>query len=139
MSTPPKVRKGQAPAKLEREAFLARFEASFRDPRFDAERPAIARIAEIAWNNYRDARKAPHTVKAGAEFADPSYELSAEWLEARNRIRAAEARQRDAASASRILLIVGSPRNDGSCPGENSKSFTLARVVDSVLAREGIE
>ena len=54
MSTPPNVRKGHAPARLEREAFLAR-------------------IAEIAWHNYRDARKAPHTVKAGPEFAGPSY------------------------------------------------------------------
>ena len=86
MTQAPKVRKGQAPAKLGRDEFVQRFEQSFYDPRFDRERDAIARIAEIAWHNYRDARKAPRTIKAGVEFADPAYHLSVEWLEARNRM-----------------------------------------------------
>jgi multimeric flavodoxin WrbA len=139
MTQAPKVRKGQAPAKLDHDEFVQRFEQSFHDPRFDGERAAIARIAEIAWHNYRDARKAPRTVKAGAEFADPGYDLSVEWLEARNRIRAAAEKQRDPATRSRVLLIVGSPRNDGSCPGEISKTFRLARLAQEVLEKEAIE
>src|SRR5438477_11212841 len=119
----PRVRKGQAPAKLEQEEFLRRFGESFRDPAFDAEREALARIAKIAWHNYGQGRKAPLTSKAGPGFADPQYELSVEWRAASERVREAERRQREPAGASRALLIVGSARNDGSCPGEISKSF----------------
>ena len=62
-----------------------------------------------------------------------------EWLQARERIRAAEARQREPATRSRVLMIVGSPRNDGSCPGEISKSFHLARIAQETLEGAGIE
>jgi multimeric flavodoxin WrbA len=137
--TKPSVRKGQAPEKLEHEEFVRRFEKSFLDPKFDTERAAISRIAEIAWHNYKDSRKAPVTRKAGPEFADPQYDLSVEWLEARERIRAAQERQRDPSAPSRVLVIVGSPRNDGSCPGENSKTFRLARLTQEVLAKENLE
>src|SRR5688572_20095146 len=107
MPKPVNVRKGQAPPKLERDEFMRRFEGSFYDPNFDSERGAIARIAEIAWQNYEDSRKAPRTVKAGAGFADPTYDLSVEWRDARDRIRAAQARQRDPSTPSRVLVIVG--------------------------------
>jgi len=35
---------------------------------------------EIAWDGYREARKSPITRKAGAEFADPNYDMSVDWL-----------------------------------------------------------
>ncbi len=135
----PNVRKGQAPGKLGRDEFIERFERSFFDPNFDQERPAIARIAEIAWHNYKDGRKAPKTAKAGPGFKDPDYDLSVEWREARERVNAAQARQRDRASPSRVLLVVGSPRNDGSCPGENSKTFRLSCLVKEELSKAGVE
>ena len=47
---------------------------------------------------------------------------SVEWKTARDRLLAAEARQKDPATPSRILLINGSARNDGTCPGEVSKT-----------------
>jgi hypothetical protein len=47
------IRKGQAPAPLEREAFTARFRAAFHDPAFRTEDLAIARMEEIAWDGYR--------------------------------------------------------------------------------------
>jgi multimeric flavodoxin WrbA len=139
MSDAPQVRKGQAPKKLGREQFTQRFERAFVDPRFDTEREAIARLAEIAWRNYRDGRKAPRTEKAGAGFADPSYDLSVEWREARDRVRDAQARQGDPAGPSRVLVIIGSPRNDGTCPGESSKSFVLARLVEETLRQASAE
>ena len=135
----PKVRKGQAPGKLGHDEFVRRFEASFYDPRFEPERQAIARIAEIAWRNYEDGRKAPVTRKAGPGFADPGYDLSVEWYEARERIRAAQARQREPSTPSRALVIVGSPRNDGTCPGEMSKTFRLAQLSRETLEQEKIE
>ena len=79
------------------------------------------------------------TRKAGAGFADPDYDLSVEWLETRDRVRAAQARQREASTPSRALVIVGSPRNDGTCPGEMSKTFRLARIAAETLAGERIE
>src|SRR5260370_1108390 len=92
---PISVRKGQGPKPLDRHAFHIEFEKSFYDPRFDAEREALMRIEDIAWKNYSEGRKSPITRKAGRGFADPSYELSAEWREARDRIFAAERLQRD--------------------------------------------
>src|SRR5262245_2244293 len=134
-----RIRKGQAPGPLTRAAFRERFAASFLDPNFDAERQSIARIAEIAWRNYKAGRKAPLTRKAGAGFADPDYALSVEWSETRARLRAAERAYRDPATRSRVLVIVGSPRNDGTCPGESSKSFRLAVLARRVLERRKIE
>ena len=99
----------------------------------------MSRIAEIAWHNYKDSRKAPVTRKAGPGFADPDYDLSVEWLAARDRIHAAQAKQREPSTRSRALAIVGSPRNDGTCPGEISKSFRLARIAEETLAGAGIE
>jgi hypothetical protein len=70
------ARTGQAPGKLDREAFHRKFVQSFHDPRFDPLRGEIAQLEEIAWRNYCDSRKAPITIKAGAGFADPDYDLS---------------------------------------------------------------
>ena len=36
-------------------------------------------------------------------------------------------------------MICGSPRNDGTCPGEISKTFRLAGLVSEVLVEEKIE
>ena len=84
------VRTGQASPTLTRAAFAERFAASFVDPEFDAERAAIGRLGEIAWQNYHAGRKAPLTRKAGKGYADPDYDLSLDWLDARDRIRTAE-------------------------------------------------
>ncbi|MGZ5698969.1 MAG: flavodoxin family protein [Usitatibacter sp.] len=134
-----KPRKGQAPPPLTREEFGNRFRQSFFDPAFRKEEDAIARLEAIAWDAYENDRKAPRTVKAGPGFADPDYDLSAEWLETRNRLQAAEARQKDAATASRVLVICGSSRNDGTCPGEMSKTFRLAKIAEETLRGEAMQ
>ncbi len=134
-----KARKGQAPAPLTREEFGARFRQAFFDPAFEKERDAIARLEAIAWDAYHNDRKAPRTARAGPGFADPEYELSVEWRATRDRLHAAEARQKDAATRSRVLVICGSSRNDGSCPGEMSKTFRLATLAREELESKGIE
>jgi multimeric flavodoxin WrbA len=133
------VRKGQAPAPLERAEFALRFRESFFDPAFRAEDAAIARLEAIAWGAYRDGRKAPLTRKAGPGYADPDYELSVEWLAARERIDAARRTWSDAAAPTHALVVCGSPRNDGSCPGEISKTFRLASIVREELSRAAID
>jgi hypothetical protein len=112
------VRKGQAPAKLQRAEFSVRFRNSFRDPALATEEAAIERLEEIAWQGYSEGRKEPHTRKAGPGYADPEYELSVEWLDTKERIARARAVWADPASKSRVLVICGSSRNDGTCPGE---------------------
>lgn len=133
------VRKGQTPPMLERAAFGECFRQGFFDPAFRAEDAAIARLEEIAWQAYQEGRKAPLSAPAGPGFADPGYELSDEWRATRERLLAAQARQQDAATPSRVLLVCGSPRNDGTCPGERSKSHRLVMLASEVLAGAGIE
>ena len=133
------IRKGQAPDMLEREAFGERFRGQFFDPSFDEERDAIARLEAIAWRNYDESRKAPKTMKAGPEFSDPDYDLSIEWKAARDRLIAAQRTQQDPKTRSRALIICGSPRNDGTCPGEVSKTWRLAKIADEAVRGRGIE
>ena len=132
------VRRGQAPGQISRAEFSERYQSSFRDPAFQAEKEALVRIEEIAWLAYKAERKSPVTRKAGPGYADPDYDLSVDWLAAKDAIDAAQATQADPASQSRVLLINGSSRNDGSCPGEISKSFRLARWMTQELEGQGI-
>jgi len=133
------VRKGQAPAKLDRNEFHLRFMRKFYDPSFEQVGQELAAVEEVAWNNYIDSHKAPITVKAGPGFADPDYDLSVEWKEAHDRLLAAEARQKDPATPSRVLLINASARNDGSCPSEMSKTYRLAKLCEETLHADSIE
>ncbi|CAN5371399.1 flavodoxin family protein [soil metagenome] len=133
------VRKGQFPGKLSRVEFHDRYQQKFHDPRFDPERDAIARLEDIAWSNFSDSRKAPITQKAGPGFKDPDYDLSVEWVAAKAAIDAAQREQSDPASTSRVLVINGSPRNDGSCPGEMSKSHRLAKIAAATLELAALE
>ena len=133
-----RVRKGQAPGRLSRADFRARFFDKFTDPAFGAEASALKRIEIIAWDGYTEHRKAPLTHPAGRGYADPEYDLSDEWRAARQAIRAAEKQQKDPASPSRVLVISGADRNDGTCPGEVSKTWRLSRIVIDTLRKARI-
>ncbi|QOL49657.1 flavodoxin family protein [Massilia litorea] len=133
------VRKGQAPARLERDEFRRKFFDGFFDPAYETVAHELAKVEEVAWQAYQDKRKAPRTLKAGAGFADPDYDLSIEWKAARDRLLAAEIHQKKPDTPSRILLINASARNDGSCPGEMSKSWRLTKIARDALAACGME
>ena len=133
------IRRGQATAQLAREEFSVRFRASFFDPEFRAEDSSIARLEEIAWRAYVDGRKAPRTQKAGAGYADPNYELSLDWIATKQRIDAAQLRWADPSLPSRVLVICGSARNDGTCPGEISKTFRLVGIAREILEQSAIQ
>ncbi|MGZ5186434.1 MAG: flavodoxin family protein [Caldimonas sp.] len=137
MTTP--VRKGQWPGNLQRVEFSTRFRNAFVDPAFRSEDAAIDRLEAIAWDAYSDGRKAPLTRKAGPGYADPDYDLSIEWIETSERLKRAQRAWADPATKTRALVVCGSPRNDGTCPGEISKTFRLCRLVNEVLLEERIE
>ncbi len=127
-------RKGQTPPPLEREQFRERYIARFFDPAFDVEKDAIARLESIAWDAYIEGRKSPITRKAGSEFSDPDYDLSQEWYDTHLKLKSAQSNWSHESTKSRVLIINASPRNDGTCPGEISKSWRMSK-----LAREVVE
>jgi len=133
------VRKGQAPAKLGRNEFHLQFRRTFQDPGYDALENELAAIEAVAWDAYQDGRKAPRTVKAGPGFADPDYDLSIDWKAARDRLLDAEQHQKNPATKSRILVINASARNDGTCPGEISKSWRMTEMARAIIEADGIE
>ncbi|MYM66891.1 NADPH-dependent FMN reductase [Pseudoduganella sp. FT55W] len=133
------IRRGQAPTPLNREEFALQFMRSFADPAFGAVKEALTQVEQVAWQNYDAGRKAPVTQKAGPQFADPDYDLSVEWKATRDRLLAAEQRQKDPQTRSRVLLINGAARNDGTCPGEISKTYRMSLWAQQVLASLDIE
>ena len=133
------IRTGQAPAPLERDKFSERFLGTYIDPAFRAEDQAISRLEEIAWQAYVEGRKAPLTQKAGLGYANPDYDLSTEWVATKKRIDDAQLAWADPATASKVLLICGSARNDGTCPGEISKTFRLLELAREILMQADIQ
>ena len=132
------IRKGQAQNQLTREEFALRYRASFADPAFGIEELSIARLEEIAWQAYQEGRKAPITQKAGEGYADPDYEVSSEWIATKQRLAEAQLNWAEPSTPSKVLLICGSARNDGTCPGEMSKTFRLLHLAKETLEQAGI-
>ena len=112
---------------------------SFMDPAFKPEAEALGRLETVAWEAYKEGRKAPVTRKAGPGYADPDYDLSVEWLATKKQIEIAQATWSKKTSPSRVLLICGSARNDGTCPGEISKTWRLTNAAKTTLEKSGIE
>ena len=133
------VRTGQVPPPLTREAFGERFRLNFYDPAYAVEGEAIARLEAIAWDAHQQGRKAPITKAAGSGFKDPSYEVSVQWLDTRQRLLEAQRRWAAAETPARVLLVNGSARNDGTCPGEMSKSWRLTQLAREVVERSGMQ
>jgi len=133
------VRKGQAPAPVARDAFHERFMQVFFDPAYQGDSEALARLEQVAWDAYREGNKAPLTRKAGPGFADPDYDLSDEWRATRDKLVAAQQAWSQAQTPSRVLVVCGSSRNDGTCPGEISKTLRLVQLAQEVLQAGGLQ
>jgi len=136
-ATVPDPREGSQSPQLDEHEFKRRFRSQFRDPAFDPLAAELDRIAEVAWEAYRDGRKSPTTRKAGPGYADPNYDLATDWIAAREAIDAAQARHDDQSGPLRVLLINGSSRSEHTCPGEVSKSWRLAQLAREVLEDAG--
>src|SRR5437763_3348190 len=122
---------------LPREEFEKRFRSRFADPAFRPLQREIDAIVEAAWDGYRNSRKAPVTHKAGTGFADPDYEISVDWLAAREAVLAAQRRHDDRDETPRILLVNGSSRSEHTCPGEMSKTWRLVKIAEPVFQEMG--
>lgn len=129
----PAVRRQSEWMPLTREQFRERFFAKFYDPAFDQVRPELEKVFEKAWDGYIAYRKSPRKKPAGPGYADPSFELPIEWLETRAKIDAAERRQKDPDSPTRILIVNGSTRSEHTCPGEISKTRRLAQHAQKTI------
>lgn len=132
----PAPRKGSASPRLDEAEFKARFRSQFSDPAFDPLGAELNRIADAAWDAYVHGRKSPRTRKAGAGYADPDYELSTDWITAREAIEAARISHDDPATPLTVLLVNGSSRSEHTCPGEVSKSWRLAQISRETLEEE---
>jgi len=136
----PAVRRQSEYVALTKDQFRERFFARFYDPAFEEVAPELEKVFEKAWEGYIRYRKSPRKRPAGAGYSDPSFQLPLEWLETRARIEAAERRQKDPKSPSRILIVNGSTRSEHSCPGEISKTRRLAQCAqDAIRALPGYE
>src|SRR3979409_2124746 len=134
---PVDVRKGIPPVKLSREEFESRYRSRFADPAFKPLQRELDAIIAAAWDGYANSRKAPITAKAGPGFADPDYDISVDWLAAREAVLAAQRRHDDAGESPRILLINGSSRSEHTCPGEMSKTWRLVKIAEPVFQETG--
>ena len=132
-------RKGMPSATLDEATFKQRFVDQFRDPAFDPIGPELAKVADAAWSGYSASRKSPQTSKAGPGYADPTYDLSDDWIAARAAIEAAERQHQDASRPARVLLVNSSPRSEHTCPGEMSKTWRLVTAARDVLESRGAE
>ena len=135
----PDVRKGMPAVKLDRAEFEKRYRSRFIDPAFKSLSRELDAIIGVAWEAYSDSRKSPETRKAGAGFADPDYDISIDWLKAREAIEEAQRRHDDSKQAPRILIINGSSRSEHTCPGEMSKTWRLAKLAEPVFGEFGFE
>ena len=118
--------------KIDENAFKKRFGELFCDQHFDPYRDSLRDIAEVAWQNYSQGRKAPYTVPAGPAYSDPNYNLSKDWIEASDAIKEAQS-VHDGSGPARILLIAASDRNEGTCPSEISKTIRLTRIAQETF------
>lgn len=137
MTKAPLPRKGMPSPQLDEQEFRARYLEQFVDPAFGAARTEIDKIAAIAWDGYHEGRKAPVTKKAGRGFVDPDYDLSVEWIAAKQAIDQARAEHDDKAEPPCILIVNASPRSEHTCPGEMSKSWRLFEIASEICGTEG--
>jgi multimeric flavodoxin WrbA len=124
--------------RLDEAEFKRRFLSRFADPAFEAVAGELRNIASAAWDAYSHQRKSPRTRPAGPGFADPTYELALDWIDAKAAIDAAQARHDDKDGPCRVLLVNGSPRSDHTCPSEMSKSYRLIEIAREALEGEGL-
>jgi multimeric flavodoxin WrbA len=131
-----RVRQEMPSAELSKREFVQRFHNRFFDPAFEPMRGEIAKLADIAWDGYSNSRKSPRVHPIGPGFADPTYDVSVEWLATRAAIDIAEKQNKDSSEATSILIINGATRSEHTCPGETSKTFRLATMARQVIEAE---
>lgn len=133
------ARREMPSAAISKSLFITRFKTAFSDPCFLPLTAEVGRIADAAWDAYEDSRKSPLTRRAGPEFHDPDYDLSVDWLAARDAIRNAKRQFEDPGRPWEVLVVNSSPRSENTCPGESSKTWRLAKIAEQELTECGFE
>src|SRR5712691_198532 len=100
-----KVRKGMPSVQLDKQEFKKRFLAKFYDPAYEPLKAELDKILDTAWITYDEYHKSPRTRKAGPGFADPNFDTPIEWIETRANVQAAERKQKNKKTPSRILIV----------------------------------
>ena len=134
----PEPRTGMPSVELDKAEFKRRFKSQFADPAFDAIANELDRVAAVAWDGYSNYRKAPRTRPAGPGYADPSYDLSDDWREAKAAIDRARREYDDPAQPPCILIVNGSSRSEHTCPGEMSKSWRLTEIAQEICGVDDV-
>ena len=134
----PAPRKGMPEVRLDEAEYKRRFRSQYTDPAFDPLQTELERLANAAWDGYRNSRKSPHTRKAGPGYADPDYDMAVDWLAAKAAIDQAQREYEDPAQAPCILIINGSSRSEHTCPGEMSKSWRLLEIASEICGQNGV-
>lgn len=132
----PPPRKGMPSPRLDEHEFKRRYREQFFDPAFRPHDGAIETLTDVAWRAYEDSRKSPVTRKAGPGFADPDYDLSVDWIAARQAISDAQKRYQEDGARPRILIVNGSSRSEHTCPGEMSKTYRLVETARDTIETE---
>ncbi|WP_028749090.1 flavodoxin family protein [Rhizobium mesoamericanum] len=135
-STNLQPRTGSPSPRLDEAEFKRRFLNQFQDEAYASLGVELAKIASAAWEVYKHSRKSPRTRKAGAGFEDANFDLSVDWIAARDAVLSAQRRHEDRNGPRRFLLINGSSRSEHTCPGEVSKSFRIVEIARAVLEDE---
>ena len=133
MADQPAVRRQTKWVPLTKAQFRDRFYQKFYDPDYGKVAAELEKVFEVAWDGYIQYRKSPRKQAAGAGYADPKMQLPVEWLQTRAAIDAAEKRQKDPQSPTRILIVNGSTRSEHTCPGEISKTLRLAQHAQQAI------
>src|SRR3569832_568933 len=133
------IRTGQAPAMLDRQFFGLRFCLVFVVFLFVFVVVVLVCFVDVAWQAYITGRKSPRTERVGADFENPDFELSSEWLATRRRLLQAQEKWSCPETPTRVLLVCGAARNDGTCPGEMSKTFRLLSHIRETVMQDGVE
>jgi len=135
----PMPRKEMPSVKLDEAEFRKRFLSQYIDPAFEPLQRELGQVVGAAWDAYVNSRKAPKTRKAGPGYANPDYELSLDWLAAKDAIDQATQEHQSTARNSRVLMINAASRSEHTCPGETSKTYRLAKISEAVLEEADIE
>jgi multimeric flavodoxin WrbA len=137
MTDAPEPRKGMPSPQIDEGEFRKRFLSQFADPAFEPLKAELDRITDVAWDGFSNHRKAPRTRKAGLGYADPDYDLSVDWIAAKEAIEQAQAEHDDKRQPPCILVINASPRSEHTCPGEMSKTWRLLEIAQEICGTDG--
>lgn len=137
MTSSTEPRRGSPDPTLSESEFKRRFLLPYQDPAFEPLSVELDKIAQAAWEGSTHRRKSPRTLKAGGHFADPEYDLAADWVAARESILRAQLKHRERHRPARLLLVNGAARSEHTCPSEISKSYRLTTLAREALQAQG--